>query len=167
MIFLALPLLLITGLRDETVRPDNSRKLAARIRGLGGRAETRFYRHVNHTLVVGAQTRSSPLQPAILQRSLRPETVPLPPTRTAPPRLLTFVAIAMASGLLQSASEDRPPLGSATPSQAGTPGAFQQPLLPTEEREGFARMVVVRQWAALTAHLLVPPSHASSGWWAQ
>ncbi len=50
----AAPMLLITGLRDRTVKPDNSRKLATRIRALGGRAETRFYKQIDHTLVMGA-----------------------------------------------------------------------------------------------------------------
>ena len=50
----AAPMLLLTGLRDHTVRPENSRKLATRIRALGGRAETRFYKHVDHMLVLGA-----------------------------------------------------------------------------------------------------------------
>jgi acetyl esterase/lipase len=50
----ATPMLLVTGLRDKTVNPDNSRKLATRIRALGGRAETRFYKHIDHTLVMGA-----------------------------------------------------------------------------------------------------------------
>ena len=50
----AAPMLLVTGLKDDTVRPENSRKLATRIRALGGRAETRFYKRVDHTLVMGA-----------------------------------------------------------------------------------------------------------------
>lgn len=48
------PLLLVSGLADETVRPENSRRLAARVRALGGRAETRFYRRINHAMVLGA-----------------------------------------------------------------------------------------------------------------
>ena len=50
----AAPMLLISGLADSRVRPENSRRLAARVTALGGRAETRFYRRVNHTLVIGA-----------------------------------------------------------------------------------------------------------------
>ena len=50
----AAPMLLMTGLRDSTVRPENSRKLATRIRALGGRAETRFYKRIDHALVMGA-----------------------------------------------------------------------------------------------------------------
>jgi acetyl esterase/lipase len=48
------PLLLITGLSDETVDPGNSRRLAARIREKGGRVEERYYRNVTHLMVVGA-----------------------------------------------------------------------------------------------------------------
>ena len=48
------PMLLVTGLRDTTVRPENSRKLATRIRAMGGRAETRFYKRADHTTVLGA-----------------------------------------------------------------------------------------------------------------
>ena len=50
----AAPMLLVSGLADKTVSPTNSRKLAARVRALGGRAETRFYKRINHTLVLGA-----------------------------------------------------------------------------------------------------------------
>lgn len=50
----AAPMLLISGLADMTVRPDNSRRLASRIRALGGQADTRFYPKVGHTTVMGA-----------------------------------------------------------------------------------------------------------------
>lgn len=50
----AAPMLLVSGLADKTVRPENSRRLAARIRALGGEAVTRFYKRVDHTLVLGA-----------------------------------------------------------------------------------------------------------------
>ena len=50
----AAPMLLLTGLRDATVSPENSRKLATRIRALGGRAETRFYKRADHTSVIAA-----------------------------------------------------------------------------------------------------------------
>lgn len=48
------PMLLIAGLADKTVRPDNSRRLAARLRALGGQAETCLYKRIDHTLVMGA-----------------------------------------------------------------------------------------------------------------
>ncbi len=50
----AAPMLLITGLADTKVKPENSRKLASRIRALGGQAETRFYRKIGHTTIMGA-----------------------------------------------------------------------------------------------------------------
>lgn len=50
----AAPMLLLSGLADRTVKPDNSRRLASRIRALGGQAETRFYTKVGHTAVLGA-----------------------------------------------------------------------------------------------------------------
>ena len=50
----AAPMLLISGLNDVTVRPDNSRRLATRIRALGGDAEVRLYKRVDHTVVLGA-----------------------------------------------------------------------------------------------------------------
>ncbi len=50
----AAPLLLLSGLGDTTVRPENSRRLASKIRALGGAADTRFYKHVGHTTVMGA-----------------------------------------------------------------------------------------------------------------
>lgn len=50
----AAPMLLLTGATDKTVNPDNSRKLATRIRSLGGRAETRFYKNGSHVLLLGA-----------------------------------------------------------------------------------------------------------------
>jgi len=48
------PLLLLHGLDDDTVRPKNSRNLAAAIRARGGQAETRFYDAINHAEIVGA-----------------------------------------------------------------------------------------------------------------
>lgn len=50
----AAPMLLMSGLADTRVKPDNTRRLAARIRALGGKADTRFYKRVGHTLVMGA-----------------------------------------------------------------------------------------------------------------
>jgi acetyl esterase/lipase len=50
----AAPLLLLSGVTDKTVTPGNSRRLAARIRGLGGDAETRFYPRASHVLILGA-----------------------------------------------------------------------------------------------------------------
>lgn len=50
----AAPMLLVSGLADHAVKPDNSRRLASRIRALGGQAETRFYSKVGHTVVLGA-----------------------------------------------------------------------------------------------------------------
>ena len=50
----AAPMLLISGLSDVTVKAENSRKLASRVRALGGQAETRFYRKVSHATLVGA-----------------------------------------------------------------------------------------------------------------
>ncbi len=48
------PMLLLAGLADKRVKPDNTRRLAARIAALGGRAETRFYKRANHTAIMGA-----------------------------------------------------------------------------------------------------------------
>ncbi len=50
----AAPMLLLSGLADKTVRPDNSRRLAARVKMLGGDARTRFYERIDHALVLGA-----------------------------------------------------------------------------------------------------------------
>ena len=50
----AAPMLLISGQSDIMVNPDNSRRLAARIRALGGEAEARLYKHIDHTIVMGA-----------------------------------------------------------------------------------------------------------------
>ena len=50
----AAPLLLLSGVTDKTVTPGNSRRLAARIRGIGGDAETRFYPRASHVLILGA-----------------------------------------------------------------------------------------------------------------
>ena len=50
----AAPMLLISGLADKTVNWENSRRLAARITALGGQASTRFYKRVDHALVMGA-----------------------------------------------------------------------------------------------------------------
>jgi acetyl esterase/lipase len=48
------PMLLLSGTGDRTVSPDNSRRLASRIRALGGQVETRFYRRVGHILIMAA-----------------------------------------------------------------------------------------------------------------
>jgi len=48
------PLLLAHGRADEVVLPDNSANLAAAVRAAGGWVETRFYRGLNHTRIVGA-----------------------------------------------------------------------------------------------------------------
>ncbi|MDR3463928.1 MAG: alpha/beta hydrolase [Beijerinckiaceae bacterium] len=50
----AAPLLLLSGVTDKTVSPGNSRRLAGRIRALGGEAEARFYPHANHVLILGS-----------------------------------------------------------------------------------------------------------------
>ena len=50
----AAPMLLLAGLTDTRVKPDNTRRLAARVTALGGRAEAHFYKRVNHTAIMGA-----------------------------------------------------------------------------------------------------------------
>ena len=50
----AAPMLLISGLADKMVDWENSRRLAARVCALGGQAATRFYKRVDHTIVIGA-----------------------------------------------------------------------------------------------------------------
>ena len=50
----AAPMLLLSGLSDRTVRPDNSRRLSARIRMLGGDAQAKFYDRVDHATILGA-----------------------------------------------------------------------------------------------------------------
>ena len=50
----AAPMLLLSGLADTTVRPENSRRLGTQIRLSGGEARAHFYRRVNHTTVMGA-----------------------------------------------------------------------------------------------------------------
>lgn len=50
----AAPFLLMSGTGDGTVRPGNSRRLAAKIRAAGGVAEERYYDHVGHVVLIGA-----------------------------------------------------------------------------------------------------------------
>jgi acetyl esterase/lipase len=50
----AAAMLLLSGLSDRTVKPDNSRRLAARLRMLGGDAKARFYERIDHALILGA-----------------------------------------------------------------------------------------------------------------
>jgi acetyl esterase/lipase len=50
----AAPSLLISGLNDTTVRPANSKHLAARIRAHGGIAEEAYYEGVGHVSLIGA-----------------------------------------------------------------------------------------------------------------
>lgn len=56
----ACPSLLISGSDDTVVDPQNSARLAARLRQAGARAELKFYPRVGHELLVGAFAR--PLQ---------------------------------------------------------------------------------------------------------
>jgi acetyl esterase/lipase len=51
------PLLLLTGDEDETVKPGNSARLAARVESEGGRAELKVYEGIGHTGIVGALAR--------------------------------------------------------------------------------------------------------------
>src|SRR5262245_21122144 len=48
------PALLITAWRDRLVSPDNSRRMAKKIRAHGGVAEERIYRGVGHLTLIGA-----------------------------------------------------------------------------------------------------------------
>jgi acetyl esterase/lipase len=48
------PTLLVTGDADRTVLPENSRRLAERIRAMGGRASEVSYEGVGHARIVGA-----------------------------------------------------------------------------------------------------------------
>lgn len=48
------PVLLATGAQDVTVRPQNTRDLAARVRAVGGDAQTIFYRGLAHRDVIAA-----------------------------------------------------------------------------------------------------------------
>ena len=48
------PMLLAAGLEDTTVKPRNTRSLAARIREKGGTVETRFYKAVGHIGIITA-----------------------------------------------------------------------------------------------------------------
>jgi len=50
----AAPLFLAAGDDDTTVRPANTRNLAASVRAAGGTVETRFYRGVGHRLILGS-----------------------------------------------------------------------------------------------------------------
>ena len=50
----AAPMLLISGLSDTVVRSENTRQLAARVRELGGKVETRLYKRVGHVAVLAA-----------------------------------------------------------------------------------------------------------------
>ena len=48
------PMLLVTGDADDTVRPANTLRLAARLREAGGRAATRIYPGLGHVRIVAA-----------------------------------------------------------------------------------------------------------------
>jgi acetyl esterase/lipase len=48
------PLLLLHGLKDTTVYPRNTERLADKVRSRGGRVDTRFYPSLNHTAAIGA-----------------------------------------------------------------------------------------------------------------
>jgi acetyl esterase/lipase len=48
------PFFVVSGDSDNTVRPENSRRLAAKIRSAGGIAEERYYQGVSHIGLIGA-----------------------------------------------------------------------------------------------------------------
>ena len=48
------PMLLLAGREDTTVRPENTVRLADRIRSAGGTAEERLYPGIGHTEIIGA-----------------------------------------------------------------------------------------------------------------
>jgi acetyl esterase/lipase len=48
------PCFLATGLRDRTVDPGNSERLAQRLRGVGGQVVLKTYAHLNHRTLIGA-----------------------------------------------------------------------------------------------------------------
>ncbi len=48
------PAYLAAGLRDTTVDPGNSRRLAAKLRAAGDAVQERYYPHLNHTLIIGS-----------------------------------------------------------------------------------------------------------------
>lgn len=51
------PLLLMSGLKDSTVRPGNSERLAARVRQHGGVAFEHYYPSLSHVTLIGALAR--------------------------------------------------------------------------------------------------------------
>jgi len=51
------PLLLMSGLKDTTVRPGNSERLAARVREHGGQAFEHYYPGLSHVTLIGALAR--------------------------------------------------------------------------------------------------------------
>lgn len=54
------PMLLISGLNDTTVRPANSRSLAAKARATGGQVEEKYYQDIGHIWLAGSL--GAPLQ---------------------------------------------------------------------------------------------------------
>jgi len=48
------PAYLAAGLRDTTVDPGNSQRLAAKLRAAGDAVQERYYPHLNHTLIIGS-----------------------------------------------------------------------------------------------------------------
>ena len=48
------PMLLLTGTADTTVRPGNTRRLAAKIEQEGGEVQARYYDGINHIEIIGA-----------------------------------------------------------------------------------------------------------------
>ncbi len=66
------PALLLVGLDDATVNPDNSRRMATRIVEQGGRAELVTYEGLEHIEIVGALARAGRLiEPKVLEDVLR------------------------------------------------------------------------------------------------
>jgi len=47
------PAYLAAGLRDTTVDPANSKRLAAKLRAAGDTVQERYHPHLNHTLIIG------------------------------------------------------------------------------------------------------------------
>ncbi len=64
------PMLLVHGARDRTVLPQNSSRLAARLRAAGGIAEERVYPMIGHKLLVAALARPLRFLAPVLRDSL-------------------------------------------------------------------------------------------------
>lgn len=76
------PLLLMSGIKDTTVRPGNSERLAAKVRERGGQAFEHYYPSLSHVTLIAAMAKPTRFLGPVLEDVTRFLTTGAPPAET-------------------------------------------------------------------------------------